>query len=62
MIVFILNNIQKARCIKEEIFEFCAINEKVTVGELEDNIAECIDEDFNTRCEDGSINGTLKTY
>lgn len=52
--------LQTAREIKDYVFKYCTQNENVHVSELIEILNEIMDDEFNTICEDNSINGIVK--
>lgn len=48
---------QTAREIRDYIFNYCTQNDNIEPTELVDLINDVIDEEFNTICEDNSVNG-----
>lgn len=50
---------QTAREIRDYIFKYCTQNDNITPSELVDILNDVIDEEFDTICEDNSVNGEL---
>lgn len=51
--------IQTAREIRDYVFKYCSQNDNIIPSELVEILNDVIDEEFDTICEDNSVNGEL---
>lgn len=61
MLILTLNLFsQTATEIKDYVFNYCTKNENVDESEIAEILNDIIDEEFDTICEDNSVNGKNK--